>query len=225
MVRTTERKRDAEATRGAILAAATRHFAAEGFAGTRVDEIAAEARCNKRMIYVYFGGKEGLYLEVLRLHFDRVLEIRDLPDDLSTPAERAAALIRRYFYFLAEHPDFVRLLAWETVSGAGASSRVLVRAAAGLEGLRAILRAGLEDGSFRSDLDVRRLILSIHALCLGFFNLRPLAETLWKEDLSRPAELEAGLAHVLDLIFHGVGPRPVPKARAVRRRVARKEPR
>jgi TetR/AcrR family transcriptional regulator len=221
----TERKRDREATRTGILATATRHFAAGGFAGTRVDEIAAEAGCNKRMIYVYFGSKEGLYLEVLRMHFDRVLEVRDLPADPSTPRDRATAVIRRYFYFLAEHPDFVRLLAWETVSGAGASSRVLARAAAGLEDLRAILRAGIADGSFRADLDVHRLMLSIHALCLGFFQLRPLAEALWNEDLSGPAELEAGLDHLLSLIFDGVGPRPLPKVRAVRRRVARKEPR
>ena len=40
-------------------------FAASGYAGARVDEIAARTRTTKRMIYYYFGSKEGLYLAVL----------------------------------------------------------------------------------------------------------------------------------------------------------------
>src|SRR4030095_1651497 len=60
-----ERKRDAERTRADILAVARREFADRGFAGARVDDIAARTRTTKRMIYYYFGGKERLYLAVL----------------------------------------------------------------------------------------------------------------------------------------------------------------
>src|ERR1700712_4577321 len=48
-----------------ILDIATEEFAANGLAGTRVDVIARKARCNKQLIYYYFGGKEKLYDEVL----------------------------------------------------------------------------------------------------------------------------------------------------------------
>ena len=44
---------------------ATREFAARGYSGARVDEIAALTRTTKRMIYYYFGGKEGLFVAVL----------------------------------------------------------------------------------------------------------------------------------------------------------------
>ena len=43
--------RDPERTRGAILAAATQEFTANGLTGARVDAIARRARVNKRMIY------------------------------------------------------------------------------------------------------------------------------------------------------------------------------
>ena len=59
------RRRDAVRTREEILDVATREFANRGFAGARVDEIAARTRTTKRMIYYYFGGKEQLYIAVL----------------------------------------------------------------------------------------------------------------------------------------------------------------
>jgi hypothetical protein len=60
-----ERRRDAERTRAEILQVAQREFARHGYAGARVDEIAALMRTTKRMIYYYFGGKEKLYIAVL----------------------------------------------------------------------------------------------------------------------------------------------------------------
>ena len=55
-------QRDPARTRAAILAAATHEFTAKGLNGARVDTIATRSRVNKRMIYHYFGGKDGLYL-------------------------------------------------------------------------------------------------------------------------------------------------------------------
>ena len=57
--------RDPDATREAILAAATHEFAQHGLAGARVDRIAERAGINKRMLYYYFGQKESLFLAVL----------------------------------------------------------------------------------------------------------------------------------------------------------------
>lgn len=58
-------RRNPEATRARILAAAEELFAAGGFAGTRIDAVAARSGANKRMIYHYFGGKEALFEAVL----------------------------------------------------------------------------------------------------------------------------------------------------------------
>jgi len=59
------RPRDRVRTRRAILDAARAEFAAQGLAGARVDAIAAGAGTNKRMLYHYFGDKDGLYAAVL----------------------------------------------------------------------------------------------------------------------------------------------------------------
>src|ERR1700689_2735307 len=48
-----------------ILAAAENHFAAEGLAGARTDEIAAAAHANKAMLYYYFGDKRRLHRAVM----------------------------------------------------------------------------------------------------------------------------------------------------------------
>lgn len=53
--------RNPERTRRKILDAAVDEFAARGYAGARVDRIAASAGVNKRMIYHHFGNKLGVF--------------------------------------------------------------------------------------------------------------------------------------------------------------------
>ena len=77
--------RDAEATRTGILSAAKKEFAENGLGGARVDVIAERAQVNKRMIYHYFGNKEGLFRTVLIGVYvgirtaEQELELDDLP--------------------------------------------------------------------------------------------------------------------------------------------------
>src|SRR5918911_2945455 len=83
--------RDALATQRRILNAALKEFAAKGIAGARVDAIAARARTNKRMLYYYFGSKDGLFREILRQRLARShvrreeLEALEYPDRLAAP--------------------------------------------------------------------------------------------------------------------------------------------
>ena len=60
------RTNDPERTRADILAVAEVEFGEKGLAGARIDEIAAATQTSKRMIYYYFGSKEGLYLPCSR---------------------------------------------------------------------------------------------------------------------------------------------------------------
>jgi AcrR family transcriptional regulator len=59
-----------------ILEVATREFAEKGLAGARIDEIAEAMRTSKRMIYYYFGSKEGLYIAVLEEAYRRMRRSR-----------------------------------------------------------------------------------------------------------------------------------------------------
>ena len=54
-----------EGTRERILRTAIAEFSEKGYSGARVLTICRKSRVNPRMIYHYFGGKDGLYVAVL----------------------------------------------------------------------------------------------------------------------------------------------------------------
>jgi TetR/AcrR family transcriptional regulator len=206
----TTRPRDAEATRAALLACAHREFADRGFDGARIDEIAAAAGINKRMIYAYFGDKDGLYRAVLDGCLTQALALASegaIPPG-ATFRGRAETIIRRFFDYLSDHPDFVRLLNWEALSRERRGRKILLpRLEAGLEPLRAIVRQGVKEGAFRGDLEPRLFLLAVNALLLGYFAQRHLIEALWKAELSTPAARERVLGQFLHILLDGIGAR------------------
>ena len=68
LVRQGPRRRDAEATRAAILKAAKKQFARTGYDCTLRD-IAGEAGADVALVKRYFGGKEALFVEALKDSF------------------------------------------------------------------------------------------------------------------------------------------------------------
>src|SRR5437016_8408421 len=105
--------RNPQQTQQRILEAALQEFAAKGFAGARVDVIARRATINKRMLYHYFGDKQGLFQAVLR----RKMAQRQAWG-LATPDAPAESL--PYWFELAYRDvDWIRLLEWEALQFAG----------------------------------------------------------------------------------------------------------
>src|SRR4030095_9764524 len=70
-----QRVNDPEGTRRNIVDVATEEFAGKGFSGARVDNIAARTKTSKRMIYYYFGGKDGVYITVLEAACERTRQL------------------------------------------------------------------------------------------------------------------------------------------------------
>ncbi|TCK23011.1 TetR/AcrR family transcriptional regulator [Pseudonocardia endophytica] len=164
------RRRDPERTRADILDEATGEFAERGYAGARVDEIAARTRTTKRMLYYYFGSKQGLYLAVLERAYVgiRALE-QDLEVDDLAPARAVRAVAELTFDHHEAHPDFIRLVAIENIHHAEhlRTSPVL----AGLAGpavdvLDGILTRGRASGLFRDDVDALDVHMMISAFCV-----------------------------------------------------------
>ncbi|GHJ37162.1 TetR/AcrR family transcriptional regulator [Streptomyces sp. TS71-3] len=83
---TTARRRDASATRAAILQAARRLFVEHGYDGAGVREIAREAGVDPRLIGRYFGSKEKLFAEVVDLAYEKSLM---MTPELNAEAARA----------------------------------------------------------------------------------------------------------------------------------------
>jgi AcrR family transcriptional regulator len=164
------RRRDPERTRADILDEATAEFAERGFAGARVDEIAARTRTTKRMLYYYFGSKQGLYLAVLERAYvgiralERDLEVSDL-----TPAHAVRAVAELTFDHHEAHPDFIRLVAIENIHHAEhlrTSPKLAGLAGPAVDVLDGILARGRASGLFRDDVDALDVHMMISAFCV-----------------------------------------------------------
>jgi len=204
------RKRDAERTKHLLLSAAAEVFIDRGFDAARVDEIAKRAGVNKRLIYLYFGNKEDIYREVLKERLNHFMDTsRQYMDTDQPPKEQAAGLLRHFFYYLADNPGFVRLLAWESLQRKRSDQSDLVPLIrAGLLDLSGCLQRGIEQGVFRADLNPKQLLLSVVGLCLTYFQRRLLMSALWNMDVEDPQQQEEAFRHVLTLIFNGILAQP-----------------
>ena len=99
-----------------ILDVATAEFADRGYAGARVDEIAARTRTTKRMIYYYFGGKEQLYIAVLERAYARDPRAPSRRSTSTSSTRRGDPAARRTdFDHHESHPDFIRLVSIENI--------------------------------------------------------------------------------------------------------------
>ncbi|MDQ2094435.1 TetR/AcrR family transcriptional regulator [Rhodalgimonas zhirmunskyi] len=146
-----------EGVKSEIVEVAISEFANRGLAGARIDEIAARTTTSKRMIYYYFGDKEGLYEAALRGAYARlgVSAIGPELDSLS-PVEALSRLISFSFERARANPRFVKLLMHENVTGAKHLSRI-----AGIstdhrltiDQITQIIERGIAEGVFRPGID------------------------------------------------------------------------
>ena len=152
--------RNPERSRERILSAALQEFAAKGFAGARVDFIARRAAINKRMLYHYFGDKEGLFKAVLRR---KISERRAWAAGLSSdPAER----LPFWFKTACNDPDWIRLLEWEALRSDGQDVIDEEERRALTAGWLKRLRQRQTRGEMSSEFDARNLALAIQSLTM-----------------------------------------------------------
>ena len=152
-----KRTNDPERTMAGIMAVATAEFAAKGLAGARIDAIAAATHTSKRMIYYYYGSKEGLYLAVLEdayrrirateaeLHLADLSPVEALKARLDLPTARRARL--RWLVAVFAMVGIIGLLVWPRSAGDAA-----LLALAGVPVVAGLVRlAGLMAGQASAD--------------------------------------------------------------------------
>jgi len=150
-------RRDPERTRAAILAAATAEFCRKGLDGARIDQITRRSGVNKRMIYHYFGNKEGLYLAVLeRVYEDLRGTERRLNLDHLEPEVAIQRLVEFNFDYSRQHPEMISLINSENLHRArhlSRSRKVRELHSPFVKLIGDILRRGVAKGVFRPGLD------------------------------------------------------------------------
>jgi AcrR family transcriptional regulator len=206
-----QRTNDPDQTRRDIIGVATEEFASKGLAGARIDEIAARTRTSKRMIYYYFGSKEGLYVAVLEEAYRNIRHIEhDLAVDHLTPEAGLRELVGFTFDRHQENPAFVRLVCNENLHYGryvGQSGKIATLNAPAIETVRRLVERGKADGAFRDDVDPVDLHMSISALCFYSVSNRYTFAAIFKADMSSPEALAARRQSVVDMIVASVLPR------------------
>ena len=162
------KRRNPESTKADILNVATDEFALNGFTGARVDRIAEDTATTKRMIYYYFGSKQGLYIAALEAAYVnfRKLELTLNVDELTPPAALRKLAEFTYDHHLNHH-DFIRLVQVENINRVKylkKSPRVKELQGAVISTLQGIIQRGISSGEFREDLDAFDVHMAISAL-------------------------------------------------------------
>ncbi|MBJ3776952.1 TetR family transcriptional regulator [Acuticoccus sp. 2012] len=197
--------RDAGRSRAAILDAATVEFTAHGFGGASVNEVAARAGINKRMLYHYYGNKEGLFLAVLENAYARIRSAeRELELDHLDPSEGVRRLVLFTWDYYVENPEFLSLLNNENMHKAvhlKTSDKIREMHSPLIDTLAALLARGAEAGTFRRDVDAVQLYISIAALGFFYLSNQHTLSTIFGRDLGDSAALAARREHSADVIM------------------------
>ena len=138
-------------SRELIFAAASREFAARGFAGASVDRIAAAARFNKAMIYYHFGSKAALYRDILREMFRAVgAGVAAVAGSEASPADKIRRFVEAFATAAEARPHFPPIWFREVAEGgAHLDDETLRDMARIVKALGAIVEEGVRAGAFK----------------------------------------------------------------------------
>ncbi len=199
------RTNDPERTKANILAVAEQEFGEKGLAGARIDEIASATQTSKRMIYYYFGSKEGLYLAVLEESYRR---IRQEETDLHLESLAPEAALRRLVGFTFDrhlrNENYVRIVMSENIHRGQfmrQSQYIQDLNVPAIDAIRELYQRGVAGGVFRPGLDPVDIHASISAL--SFFNVsnRHTFGLIFKLDTASPDYQAQRRNSVIDMVW------------------------
>ena len=194
----------AQATRDSLLRAATKVFAKHGLSGASVEKISKAAKSYDRMIYYYFGSKEGLFVAVLEETYRRFNEAEAaLVLDPERPVESLLAVTRFVMAYYRNNPEFVTLLNSENLHRGkhiNKSRRAGEYSSPAIAVVDGVLRCGVEQGLFRPDIRGRDLYLLIASTGYFYQSNRYTLSAFLGENLDAPeaiAHWEAFVEHTV----------------------------
>lgn len=216
-------KQDPDAVQANILEVARKVFAEEGFAGARVDEIAKRTATSKRMIYYYYGDKEGLYRAVLEDAYKNIRQAEDALDLAEVPPIEALRKLAEVTFDHHRHnTDFIRIVMIENVHDArhmSHSHQIAAKNSSAIRHLEDIYRRGCQQGLFRRGLTALELHWHISAMCYFNVSNHSTFSIIFGEDLFSELGQQKLRRHVGDMIVRfvmrdGVGAETGPNHRA-----------
>lgn len=190
-------------TKTKILDTARKLFADRGFDGVSVRDITGAAGVNISMISYYFGGKEGLYEEILQGEFASIMEVIGNADSTAptSPKERIFSIADRIAELHTLHPELSKLLHHEVLHPTRMFSEKIVRGIFMLaETLRNLFEDGIREGTFRSDIDSFEMTYTMASMINYQFIFSALVSGI-KENLHAP---DLKIENLISILARGI---------------------
>ena len=195
-------------TRTNILNAATKVFARYGYDGGSVQKISKAAKSVDRMIYYYFGSKEGLFIEVLENAYRRMNEAElKLKLDTTQPVKGLNEVIGFVLAYYRKNPEFLTLLNTENLQRGkhiAKSQRAREYSSPAIAIVRELLQNGAEQGHFRKDISARNVYLLILATAYFYMSNRYTLSAFLGENLQTPEAIEAWQSFISSTVTRSI---------------------
>lgn len=204
------RELSAQATRESLLRSAIKVFARRGFDGGSIEQISSAANSHDRMIYYYFGSKQGLYtavLEEIYRRFDEAEATLDL--DLEQPLASLVDVVRFMIGYYRRNPEFIALLNTENLQRGRNIARARRKgeySSPALGVIDQLLDSGKAREVFRDDISARDLYLMIAALGYFYQSNRFTLSAFLGENLDSAEAQSHWEAFVIDAVLRQVAP-------------------
>jgi AcrR family transcriptional regulator len=200
-------------TKTQILAAALQRFAAQGYGGTSLNDIADDVGIRRPSLLYHFPSKEALYRSVVLGAFDSWFTLVDHADlDGQKGWPQVERVLRLAFEYFESQPAFVRLARREALDG---GPLLFQEMGSELKPLfdRSVmfLEQEMDAGRLRR-YDARQLVFTAYGAVLSYLSDAVFVRTLLGDDPLAPGALEARRKHVLDLLRNALTPE-LPPAR------------
>lgn len=177
-----KKTRNSALTKEKILAAAESEFAQKGLAGARIDDIARNSGFNKNMIYQYFQSKEKLYETVIYNEYSKLSELENIIIAKDADyEEKIGTIVREYFMFLKNNPNFTRLIMWENLNEAKyiETSGALNIKDPMIKMLGKVIEHGKETGVFNERVNEKQVMFSLIMGAFSYFsNMHTLSKVI-----------------------------------------------
>ncbi|MGE5285471.1 MAG: TetR/AcrR family transcriptional regulator [Actinomycetota bacterium] len=189
-------------SRSRILAAATPLFARHGLNGVSVRSLASAAGVNLSMISYHFGGKDGLYAEILREQFKGFRYIDDIAERDLPPLEKCEMYLRGTIRRYRENPYLLRFYVSE-LTNPTPSFKTIVRPAVQrvLKVLRKTIEQGISGDRLRKTLNSADGTLAIAGMINFYFLIAPAAKGFVDDLPGRDEEL---VEHFMEILKTGI---------------------
>jgi len=197
-------KADDPGARAKIAAAAEEMFAARGYDGAAIRDIAGKAGVNSAMIHYYFGNKEGLYRALLEGAASRVRALLiETTGGSGSTRDRLARFVDAYAAYMLSQPNLARILYREMLTGAKHIKRIAQQyAATNYTMLRTMISDGVERGELRA-IDAELAPISLMGMVVIFQFLRPIISVALGKTEYDERFVSRVATHTIDLFLNG----------------------